>query len=119
MHTAISTQVKSIPAVIAATFLALGYVMSAGTASAETSQPLTKRVTYGDLNLDSQEGAKVFYARVRSAAAFVCSPLEGRDLNSQRIWHACIDGALATAVAQVDKPTVTALHNQNMSGTKG
>jgi UrcA family protein len=119
MHTIISPRSKSIPAVIAATFLALGYAMSAGIANAETSQPLTKKVNYGDLNLDSQEGAKVFYARVRSAAEFVCSPLEGRDLGRQRIWHACIDDALAAAVTQVDKPTVTALHNQSVSGTKG
>jgi UrcA family protein len=119
MYTVISTQSKSIPAVIAATFLALGCAMGAGTANAETSQPPTIRVSYGDLNLDSREGAKVFYARVRSAAQSVCSPLEGRALSLQRFWHACIDDALAAAVAQVDKPNVTALHNQNVSGTRG
>jgi UrcA family protein len=119
MNTAITTRSKSNTAVIATTFLALGYAMSGGSANAETSQPVTKRVAYGDLNLDSQAGAKVFYARIRSAAESVCSPLEGRELALQRIWHACIDDALATAVAQVDKPNVTALHNQDVSGTKG
>ena len=119
MNTAKSTQPKSIPAFVAGAVLALGYAVSAGSASAETSQSLTKRVTYGDLNLDSQDGAKVFHARVRSAAEFVCSPLEGSELSRQRTWHACINEVLAAAVMQVNKPAVTALHNQSLGGTKG
>jgi len=119
MNTAINTPSKSIPAIVAAGFLVLGFAMSAAGAHAETVEPLIKHVTYGDLNLDSENGAKVFYARVRNAAQFVCSPLENRGLSRQQAWQACIDNALAAAVAQVNKPMVTALHNQNVGGTKG
>ncbi len=119
MNTAINPRSLSIPAAIAAGFLALGYAMTAVSARAETPESLTKRVSYSDLNMDSESGAKVFYARVRNAAEFVCSSLEDRDLSRQRIWRACIDSAITAAVTQVNKPAVTALHNRTLADSKG
>lgn len=91
----------------------------AATQTAPAAQPppdaLTKAVAYGDLDLDSADGAQALYARLRYAARQVCSPLDGRDLGSKRLWRTCVDGALASAVAQVNKPQVTALHRQAVS----
>jgi UrcA family protein len=68
-------------------------------------------VSYGDLNISSPAGATVLYGRIKRAAGLVCgtgpNPAEmGRHL----IWRACVDGAVADAVATVGSPRLTALH---------
>jgi UrcA family protein len=106
----------SIVSAIAATVIALAGVANGGAAqAAEPSQPLTKTVTYGDLNLNSEQGAKVLYARLRHAASDVCYPLGNIELTRRRQWQSCIDNAVASAVQKVNSPLVTALHNVNAS----
>jgi UrcA family protein len=107
MNTPIKTSMLAV-GLFALVFAANGVAALA----AEPSQPLTKIVHYGDLNLDSEQGAKVLYARLRGAAREVCSPLESIDLTQQRKWNACFNNAVANAVGQVDKTTVSALHAQ-------
>ena len=65
--------------------------------------PVTRAVAYGDLNLDSQAGAKVFYGRVKNAARDVCAPLADRDLGRAAQYESCDDHAVTTAVADVNK----------------
>jgi UrcA family protein len=113
MKTSIKNQSKSPAAILAAALFALACVATGGMAQAdEPSQPLTKVVAYGDLNLDSTQVAKVLYSRLRSAARSVCTPLEGGDLGEQRHWQTCFDLAVDTAVVEVNKTMVSALHNQ-------
>ena len=81
--------------------------------------PLTKVVAYGDLNLETEAGAKVLYSRLRNAAKDVCAPLESRGMRPRRIWQNCFDNAVTTAVVQVNKTRVTALHNQTTGPGKG
>lgn len=112
MKIAIRTLSPSITSVIAAVVVALGGAVIGGTAqAADTDQPLARAVTYGDLNLDTQEGAKALYARLRYAAMEVCSPLEARELSRHQVWERCVNSALTSAVGKVNKPTVTALHD--------
>jgi UrcA family protein len=116
MKSAITTRTVSMPAVIAASVLALICAASNSRAlAAEPDQYLTKMVPYGDLNLDAEAGAKAFYVRLRYAAKYVCSPLEAKELSRHRIWQSCVDQALASAVRRIDKPLVTALHNQSVT----
>jgi UrcA family protein len=116
MNRAIKTPSKSTAVIIAAAMLVLGYAASADTALAgQSGEPLTKKVTYGDLDLDSQRGAHVLYARLRAAAREVCVPLESIELSRQLAWRNCVDNALGSAVAQVNKASVTALHNQSVN----
>jgi UrcA family protein len=121
METAIKTRSQSIPFILAASLVALGCTAIESRAqAADAEQALTKTVTYGDLNLDSRQGAEVLYARLRRAAEDVCLPLDGRDLTQRSHWQRCFDNAVASAVAQVNKTTVTALHNQTVGhSTKG
>jgi UrcA family protein len=121
MESKIKTQSKSTALIVAATFFALGCAMIGGRAqAADPQQPLTKTVIYGDLNIDSEQGAKMLYARLRGAAKDVCFPFEGRDLIQRSLWRSCFDNAVAAAVLRVNKPNVTALHNQSVShSTKG
>ena len=72
---------------------------------------LSTNVQFGDLNLDLPAGARILYARLSEAARIVCSPLEGRDLATTMKWHVCYDSAISAAVAQIDKPMVTQLHD--------
>jgi UrcA family protein len=121
METAIKNRSQSMTFILAASLVALGCGASGRSAqAADAQQPLTKTVAYGDLNLDSEYGAKVLYARLRRAAEDVCLPLDGRDLAQRSSWQRCFNNAVASAVEKVNKTTVTALHNQTVGrSTKG
>jgi UrcA family protein len=94
----------------------LACAANSGRAVAQPAQILTKAVAYSDLNLESDVGAKVLYARLRHAAKDVCAPLEeSRDLGRKVIWQACFDHALASAVSQINKPRVNALYKQTVN----
>ncbi len=115
MKTAIKTRSQSMAFISAASLVALGCAAIDSTAqAADAQQPLTRTVAYGDLNLDSEQGAKVLYARLRHAAEDVCFPLDSRDLAQKTAWQRCFNHAVASAVAQVNRATVTALHNQTV-----
>jgi UrcA family protein len=67
-----------------------------------------KTVSFRDLNVSNPEGAAVLYKRIKSAASEVCGTW---DSFSQRpAVMACIDEAVSRAVAQVNRPMLTSLH---------
>lgn len=97
-----------------ATAIALFCAANSGRVIAQPAELPTKTVAYGDLNLESEQGAKVLYARLRRAAQDVCVPLEeSRDLGRKVIWQKCVDNALAAAVKQINVPRVNALYKQS------
>lgn len=96
-----------------------GAAMGGTVQAAEAPQYDSAIVAYGDLNVDSQLGAKVLYTRLRNGAEDVCSSFEGRDLFFKRLWKTCFDQAVAAAVAQVNRPGLTTLHNQTINRLKG
>ncbi len=73
-------------------------------------EPLTKIVSYADLNLNGEAGARVLHGRLRMAAAQVCAPLRGTTLRERSNWRGCVDPAVTRAVAKVDEPMLTAYH---------
>jgi UrcA family protein len=118
MKTVIKTQSIFTAAIAAASLFAFGCAAIGGRALAgEAPQFNTAVVTYGDLNLDSDQGVKVLYARLRGAAQNVCSSFEGRDLIQKTHWQACFDKAVASAVVRVNNTRVIALHNQVVNRT--
>jgi UrcA family protein len=72
-------------------------------------------VSYADLNVDTQQGAKVLYARLRQAAHVVCSALNSRDLRFKSEWQRCYDSALSSAVGQVNRIAVTQLYQASVA----
>lgn len=111
MKNAIKFQSATGHSVIAASLMALVCAVSAGAAQAsEQFQPLTRIVSYADLNLDSAAGAKALYGRLHNAAHYVCSPYDGREMRLLSRWEACVNSAIAAAVVQINKPMLTALH---------
>lgn len=105
--------------------VAVGFISFAATAvsgrvqAAEEPQYDKSVVAYGDLNLDSQQGTAALYARLRNGAEDVCSSVEGRNLFFKRVWQACFDQAVTAAVVQVNRPSLTTLHNRTAHRSKG
>jgi UrcA family protein len=77
--------------------------------------PLESAVTvdFADLNVAAPAGARILYTRIRSAAKEVCGPSFAiGDARRSRQWRECYDKAVDTAVLQVDRPMLSALHGQ-------
>ena len=58
-------------------------------------------VRYQDLNLNTNAGVKALHQRIQGAANQVCGNADGRDLVIARAHKACVERAMADAVAQV------------------
>lgn len=93
--------------------VALFTCVLANGARAEQPQVPQVTVSYADLDLSKAAGAQTLYKRIKNAAARVCGS-SGRYtiLEGRKAWHACYDTAVANAVAQIDRPTLTALHRE-------
>jgi UrcA family protein len=99
-------QMSSKKLVILASALAM---LGSSLAMADTDEAgrLVQQVKYSDLNLSNQEGAATLYRRLSVAAAHVCAPLRNSVLAAARKHSACVDQAMARAVADVNAPALT------------
>jgi UrcA family protein len=96
---------------IALAAIACGIALTtSATADQRNGEPLTKVVSYADLNLNSEAGARTLHGRLRMAATHVCSPFRGNSLRENMKWRECFDSALARSIADVDQPMLTAYH---------
>ena len=72
------------------------------------------KVSYADLNLEKQEGAKALYQRLQLASKRACNMRSLREEGSIRDFaqaRECYRDALSEAVAEVDNELVTQIHN--------
>jgi UrcA family protein len=77
-------------------------------------------VRYADLDLDKAAGVANLYARLRSAAEQVCSTGSGpQALFLSSSERACVTAALEQAVANVDRPALTAYHAARATSQAG
>ncbi len=67
-----------------------------------------KVVSFADLDLSKEAGARTLLRRIRSAARDVCGP-EGREL-AERGFHTCFRRAISGAVMELDNPVVVAVY---------
>jgi UrcA family protein len=119
MTTLIKTPFNSMTSIFAVGLLVLSCAASGGGAlAAEVPQPLTKIVHYGDLNLESELGAKELYARLRGAAKQVCRPFDSAETARQRLWKSCLNDAVANAVTAVNNAALSALHVRFVNQSK-
>ena len=103
--------IRSINLNIALAAIACGVTLTtAATADQSDGEPLTKVVSYADLNLNGEAGARALHGRLRMAATQVCAPLRGNSLRERTNWRECFNPALARSVANVDEPMLTAYH---------
>lgn len=87
----------------------LGLISQLAQADAPEDVHLVK-VHFADLDLTRGEAAAVLYERLASAAKTVCTSLEGRDLASQMRFRSCVETAIGSAVAKVDRSMLTAYY---------
>lgn len=67
-------------------------------------------VRFADLNLESREGVRRLYSRIKSAAQEVCVPVYFRITDSYVSQRQCQEHAIDAAVAAVRSESLTALH---------
>jgi UrcA family protein len=84
--------------------------LSAAAAAVESGEVATRRVSFADLDLTRSAGAAVLYARIKSAAAEVCEPINVREVASVMRSHGCAQQAIARAVADVNAPALTSYY---------
>ena len=86
----------------------------AATAWADPSGTRSTEVSFRDLDLNTQSGAAKLYRRIQGAAQRVCL-YEAAGVRSSRIWQNCVLPTVDAAVAKVNNPLLTALHNGRSS----
>jgi UrcA family protein len=98
--------------IIIASLATFGCLMGSGQANADSTQVLTKTVSYDARTLNSEQGARTLYARIRTAAGEVCSQYESPELSRKAVWQSCLHNAVDSAVLKVNSPMVSAVHNK-------
>jgi UrcA family protein len=92
-------------------------LLGATQATAEPpASPRSVTVNYRDLNLSTIAGATTLYQRLTHAARSVCD--EGPGVDAYREWKSCYQAAIADAVAKVNNPLLTGLHNGRSPATE-
>jgi len=97
----------------ASSFRALAFVAVLGvlgSAQVLADEPKSIKVSYADLDLNTQAGALTLYNRIRGAARTVCGFDSGTTLVEHSAWKRCFNGAVDKAVTTVNSPQLTALH---------
>jgi UrcA family protein len=80
-------------------------------ADAPDSDRMKKTVTYADLNLSNPAAIERLYRRIVSAAHDVCESGD-QSLEARILAATCTHQAINHAVAAVNQPALTALHDQ-------
>ncbi len=84
------------------------------------AEPIRVNVSYADLNLESPAAVSSLYGRLRSAAQRVCKPLDdGRYSPANFGFQRCYQTALDSAVAKINRPVLTAMHNSRRAEAGG
>lgn len=71
-------------------------------------------VSLAGLDLSTSKGADVVYGRIRSAAEVVCGVNQSRELVQITRARTCFRSAVDGAIAQADRPLLSALHARRM-----
>jgi len=104
---------------IALAAIACGIALtSPAIADQRDGESLTKVVSYADLNLNGEAGARTLYGRLRMAATQVCAPFKGDSLKEKTRWRNCFDPTLERSIAEIDAPMLTAYHLRQTGKTE-
>lgn len=79
--------------------------------AAQQAAPLSYRVSFDDLNLNSAAGIEHLYGRIQSAAGSVCHAFDGRDLKSASLRKQCVEETIEKAVGQIGLERLTAYYH--------
>lgn len=76
---------------------------------ATEQSPPTKTVRFADLNIQTADGAKALYGRIRAAARDVCDRSVGGDPILSQARQSCVNKAIDDAVKKINAPQLNAL----------
>jgi len=89
---------------------------AAGANPEDTEDVQSENVNYEDLNLTTLAGVTLLYSRIERAARLVCGP--NTDQSRMGQWKTCYRLAVAAAVARVNNPMLTAVHDSRTAPPK-
>lgn len=99
--------------VIFASILALALPSFAMAASPSHVENIAAKISYDDLNIRSEAGAKVLYARLERASKRACGVRSFTETGSVK-WYVeareCFDDTLAAAVRKINSTELTKIH---------
>jgi UrcA family protein len=90
--------------VLAASILSLASFAAQATTPAGAG---SVEIKYSDLDLNRKAGVATLYQRIQGAAKQVCAAHDGRRITEQRAHAACLDNAVLTAVARINRPMLS------------
>ncbi|HEV7356939.1 MAG TPA: UrcA family protein [Steroidobacteraceae bacterium] len=97
--------------------LLAGPVSSLAASTGRLDDLPSRKVKYGDLDLNRDAGVAALYSRIKTAAREVCQPMDIFFLNLVRQQYSCSQGAIARAVADVNAPLLTSYFLEKASAS--
>jgi UrcA family protein len=119
MNTIITTAARALTICIAATLAFSAASASAGSLGNDESVTGASHkyvVRFPDLDLSRIEGVTKLYLRLRYGASVVCKSLESEWFPAEH--RACVDKAIANAVATVNRPLLSQYHQLRTKGDR-
>lgn len=110
------TIINGVRALTIGAIITLGF--SAATASAAGLAADQALVRYPDLDLSKMAGAAALYSRISHAARVVCQAFDSRQPDMTAKYDACLQQAVAKAVADVNSPLVSQYHELHTKGDR-
>jgi UrcA family protein len=99
--------------IVLSIFVAAQLLASAASADPKRSDQVCSAVVgFGELDLSKPAGADALYKRIRTAAATVCNVNQSRESERIARSRACFKNAVDNAVAQVNHPRLSSLHER-------
>lgn len=97
----------------------LGQLTAAQARSPSATSGNQAIVSFGDINIHSEQGAQVLLGRLRAAARLVCGPEPILlNLSGRQSYNACRKSALDDAVAAIDSPKLNEAYRGNSDNTR-
>ena len=81
--------------------------------ASEPTEVVSLSVNYVKEDLQNPELAAALYKRIQHAARQVCQQPNAREVDRYRMYKACYDRAVETAVENVDATALTAVHHNH------
>jgi UrcA family protein len=108
---------KTTTIAVRAMTIALAAVIGCGAAQASNERHQYV-VRFADVDLSRIDGAMTVYGRIRQAANSVCESLDSRVLGLMEKHRACVNQAVADAVASINRPLLSQYHQLRTKGDK-
>jgi UrcA family protein len=116
MHASLNFRHMNFTVAAGLTAVVAALLLSATPARAADDDSQQTRITvhFADLDLNTPKGNHELYMRLRGAARTACSDeTDVVDVTQFRDIERCEQQAISTAVAQIDRPTLTALYDKH------